>query len=240
MKRQIPDLINCLVCEKEFRPERKGHLCCSRVCGTTHAARFSRKDKISKPCESCGKEMSLWPCKAETRFCSVKCRGQGRRIPRMHTCKGCGAEFYHYLTARAFCSTDCRKKNYRGPLSSKWKGGITGRERALFSGKLTEWRNAVFLRDSFTCVKCGNGQRGNIHAHHIKPWKDFKDLRFDVSNGETLCLDCHGVIHNVDFHKRENKRKTCKRCGCKISGKGKLFLCRKCCSLRMWENRKCA
>jgi len=40
-----------------------------------------------------------------------------------------------------------------------------------------------------SCGHCGAKPR--LHADHIKPWKDYPELRFDVSNGRTLCEDCH-------------------------------------------------
>jgi len=54
--------------------------------------------------------------------------------------------------------------------------------------KYSEWKSRVNVRDNFKCVKCG---RDGKEAHHKKSWKEFPELRFDVSNGETLCLDCH-------------------------------------------------
>ena len=56
-----------------------------------------------------------------------------------------------------------------------------------------EWRNKVFGRDGFRCVKCGT--RSGIQAHHKKPWSTDPKMRFLVSNGETLCEGCHSNIH---------------------------------------------
>ena len=54
--------------------------------------------------------------------------------------------------------------------------------------KYKEWKARVNVRDNFTCKECG--KPGN-ETHHIKRWKDYPELRFDVDNGKTLCLDCH-------------------------------------------------
>jgi len=56
------------------------------------------------------------------------------------------------------------------------------------SREYSEWKSRVNVRDNFKCQECGKEGRD---AHHIKSWKDFPKLRFDVSNGKTLCLDCH-------------------------------------------------
>lgn len=52
------------------------------------------------------------------------------------------------------------------------------------------WRDSVFRRDDFTCQICGvRGAR--IQADHIKPWSTHSGLRYDISNGRTLCEPCH-------------------------------------------------
>ena len=52
------------------------------------------------------------------------------------------------------------------------------------------WREAVFKRDDWTCVLCES--RGvKIHADHIKPYAQFPELRYNQSNGRTLCVPCH-------------------------------------------------
>lgn len=30
-----------------------------------------------------------------------------------------------------------------------------------------------------------------LEAHHIKSWKNYPKLRYKVSNGKTLCYECH-------------------------------------------------
>jgi len=56
-----------------------------------------------------------------------------------------------------------------------------------------KWKARVNVRDNFICQECG--KPGN-EAHHIKSWKENPKLRFDVSNGKTLCLDCHKKCGN--------------------------------------------
>lgn len=67
----------------------------------------------------------------------------------------------------------------------------SGRQRNM--PEYIAWRTKVFERDGYTCVECG--QKGNVEAHHIKPWASHPQLRFEVSNGLTLCRPCHREKH---------------------------------------------
>lgn len=50
-----------------------------------------------------------------------------------------------------------------------------------------DWRRQVWLRDNFKC-KIGNPDcKGRIEAHHILPWRDHENIRYEVNNGITLC-----------------------------------------------------
>lgn len=54
---------------------------------------------------------------------------------------------------------------------------------------------AVFQRDNFTCQGCKQ-RGGRLHAHHILAFSQFPEHRFDVSNGLTLCKECHKKTDN--------------------------------------------
>lgn len=59
--------------------------------------------------------------------------------------------------------------------------------------KILEWREKVFERDDYKCVKCGSND--NLEAHHIIPWSVAPELRINLNNGETLCNICHADEH---------------------------------------------
>lgn len=79
----------------------------------------------------------------------------------------------------------------RGDKCHFWKGGITPTNlRIRESSEYKRWRKAVYERDNYTCVCCGQ-VGGKLNADHIKRFSDFPKLRFVVSNGRTLCHGCH-------------------------------------------------
>ena len=53
-----------------------------------------------------------------------------------------------------------------------------------------EWRKIVFERDKYTCQICGI-KNIKFHADHIKPWALYPKLRYELTNGRTLCIACH-------------------------------------------------
>jgi len=81
-------------------------------------------------------------------------------------------------------------------IHPSWKGGKTSEIKMIRTSKpYRDWRTKVFERDDYTCQECGkrngNGKRIVLNADHIKPFALYVDLRFELSNGRTLCLDCH-------------------------------------------------
>lgn len=82
-----------------------------------------------------------------------------------------------------------------GRFSGNWKGGVTlAKQKERHSVQAVQWRKEVFTRDNFTCQICGK-VGGNLNAHHIKKWADYPELRYEVSNGITLCERCHRDVH---------------------------------------------
>ena len=80
-----------------------------------------------------------------------------------------------------------------------WSGNKTPKwqrtnKQQRHSGEYTKWRNDVYERDNFTCMDC-NVRGGKLNAHHIKSYSKYKELRFAVSNGITLCIECHKKRH---------------------------------------------
>ena len=56
------------------------------------------------------------------------------------------------------------------------------------------WREKVYTRDNFTCQRCKKSGL-KLNAHHIKRWIDSIELRYEISNGITLCEKCHRLEH---------------------------------------------
>lgn len=54
-----------------------------------------------------------------------------------------------------------------------------------------EWRKLVWARDGFTCQLKDNDCNGKIISHHILPWRDYPEKRYDINNGITLCRYHH-------------------------------------------------
>lgn len=82
-----------------------------------------------------------------------------------------------------------RYKDTRMPLSERQE--LT-KIRGSLEMKL--WKETVFKRDDYTCDYCGK-RGGDLHAHHLRSFSNFPEVRFDVDNGMTICVKCHRYIH---------------------------------------------
>ncbi len=83
-----------------------------------------------------------------------------------------------------------------GEKNPNWNGGGSSEYKKLRGcPELKHWQKEVFERDNYTCRRCGDNKGGNLNAHHIKEFIKFPELRFEISNGLTLCEDCHKNIN---------------------------------------------
>lgn len=168
-----------------------------------------RKDKLKlgfKKCLFCGKKIELkirrdlW----RKRFCSISCRSK-----------------YNYRTGKIPKPPKPTKKSrkkaglkMRGEKHWKWIKNRIKLKKKRFNNseresKAETWRKDIFERDNYICQICGI-RGGKLNAHHIKSWSNFPKLRFELSNGVTLCQKCHKLIHKNNMplpHKGESQKK---------------------------------
>lgn len=84
-----------------------------------------------------------------------------------------------------------KKTARRGDKHPYWKGGVTNVNNNFRKSTLyKKWRQLVFERDNYICQICFK-KGGNLNADHIKPFALFPELRLELSNGRTLCVQCH-------------------------------------------------
>ena len=84
-----------------------------------------------------------------------------------------------------------------GENSPRWNPDRTHEQRVAErkTGKDREWKVAVFIRDSRICKCCGI-EKKKIVAHHINSYDVYKEDRYNIDNGITLCETCHKEFHS--------------------------------------------
>lgn len=151
-----------------------------------------------KHCPECGVvflSKRLSKTKTYSTSCSNVCASKQkvRKFSVFINCVKCGIKFRttdcHLKLGKKYCSNIC---------SGSWKGGITPENTKIRnSEQYKKWRREIFARDNYTCVLCGvKNEKGLnkticLNADHIKPFYLYPELRFELSNGRTLCLECH-------------------------------------------------
>jgi len=100
---------------------------------------------------------------------------------------------------------ESRRKNSESHKGSKchfYKGGVSKLKRYKHYNNLDYkiWREDVFKRDNYTCQRCGirskKGTKVVLHPHHIKSYTYYPEIRYDIDNGLTLCVQCHRIEHS--------------------------------------------
>ena len=177
-------VVSCSYCGKTILKEKQfvdrfKHCFCDRTCQAAYyrehcsdyqGEKSPKYSQVEVRCEWCGKSFKTYQClKDEARFCSKRCRN------------------------------DWQSDMMKGEAHFNWKGGKTAeRQLDMASREYKAWRKAVFERDNYTCQMCGDNRGGNLRAHHIKPYRDYPELRHDVDNGITYCEKCHIKVHSID------------------------------------------
>lgn len=178
----------------------------------------------SDRCAECGRTVEVPFSKVADRgqrFCSRACanRFNGRvakdkaaqAAPLRPLCAcGCGQRIGKQATKyRSGHNPTVPPPPRRGPANHRWNGGP---KRPQLSLEHREWRERVFARDNWTCLMCGRrsrpGQYVVLNAHHIVPVSVDPQLAYVLSNGMTLCRECHADHHWGVDRKRRRPRKS--------------------------------
>lgn len=116
------------------------------------------------------------------------------------------------------CSKVKQNLQITGKNHYNWKGGITRFNKELRNFvKHIGWTESVFKRDGYTCAVCGK-HGGYLTTHHIIPLSFIRDkfnvntisdaekcvIIYDISNGVTLCRNCHKSIHDKFYFRRNS------------------------------------
>lgn len=175
----------CESCGAFFRkPPKKGYAdweerrFCSRGCflksfrGAGHHQWKGGQRELS--CKICTKSFKVDQYNKTAKFCSIPCLNEFRK----------SKEWRNHLS-------EIQKKRVKQGLHNSYRGGVASQNKIIRrSVEFKLWREAVFKRDDYTCQECGD--RGNeLHPDHIKQFAYYPELRFEISNGRTLCAECH-------------------------------------------------
>ena len=123
---------------------------------------------------------------------------RGTRPVRTCAVPGCERSPIAHLLCNTHNAQRARGRSFT-PIRARILGGNGSRnerQAAMSRKEYREWRLSVFIRDSFTCQLCSAERCATveIEANHIQTWRNCPSRRYDVSNGITLCTECHRGI----------------------------------------------
>lgn len=115
--------------------------------------------------------------------------------------------YYRNIFAPELTATPEVKFKQRSAKLGKYKNNNTtlsyGATRQLEMGRdaYKNLRKQTFIRDNFTCQMC-KVRGGSLEMDHIKEWKNYPELRYELSNCRTLCKSCHKLTDNYGHKAR--------------------------------------
>jgi hypothetical protein len=84
-----------------------------------------------------------------------------------------------------------KRVDMMGENHFNWRGGISKNVHSIDEPQYKFWRKSVFERDNYKCKVNNQDCCSYVEAHHILPWRDYPELRYNINNGITLCRAHH-------------------------------------------------
>lgn len=179
----------------------------SRLCRPCHVKAIGN-NYVMKRCWHCRKHFRTHACQVG-HYCSPSCRASGinkrRDLGRslQMQCAQCGKEFSRPRSqaAKGTTGVTCCSRLCWYTFNQKDNHYLyTGGQDERVNPYATKWRKRVLKRDGRRCRLCMSTKR--LQAHHIKPFGQYKSLRWKTDNGITLCRDCHASVRHRE-HEHE-------------------------------------
>lgn len=159
-------------------------------------------DMLIDKCKHCKQDMPVSKYYTQKQFCSAKCRSLVIPMPPRPDVSG-QVPWNKGLTINDDERILIMSEQRKGEKNWRWAGGVSKANRTAWGTAIHRaWRKAVFERDNYSCMNCKQ-RGGTLQADHIKCFAHHPDLRYELSNGRTLCEACHKRTPNFGYHKKE-------------------------------------
>ncbi len=98
------------------------------------------------------------------------------------------------------------RKRQTGKYHFNWKGENRKKRQERHDSAYQYWHKQCKKRDEHRCRINNKDCFGYCVVHHILPWRDYPELRYNINNGITLCQAHHP-------RKRAEENVECITCG---------------------------
>lgn len=219
-------LNTCETCGAKWKTSYKNTKYCSPACKPQ-----SKKDRKILKCSFCGKDIERTKSqigRCNNNYCSEECKNKGysqlysgenstHYNRKSVKCSFCNKEIlrteyeikkYRYL----YCSDNCKIQHYKILFSGENNPNFNPNKDELDRIRnrnidgYQEWIRKVFEKDNYTCQCCKDSRGGNLNAHHIFNYSEYKELRTNTKNGITLCKICHKKFHDIYGYSKNNDK----------------------------------
>ena len=84
-----------------------------------------------------------------------------------------------------------KRPEFSGENHPRWKGENCKKQDERNDSAYLNWMTRVKKRDKWICKMKNSDCVGYCIVHHILPWRDYPNERYNINNGITLCQFHH-------------------------------------------------